>query len=69
MVRQTRLALHSDGEGGCDEFLILDHEVFSMLRRFQHGINVAKDHLAVDLIKKIGTWDPFLEAEHTLKYF
>jgi trimethylamine--corrinoid protein Co-methyltransferase len=51
------------------ESLLLDHEIFSMLRRFQRGIEVTKEHLAVDVIEKIGTWGSFLAEEHTLRHF
>ncbi len=65
----VNLGMFSTGLTASYESLVLDHEVFSMLRRFQHGIDVTKDHLAVDVIRKIGTWGSFLEEEHTLKHF
>lgn len=49
--------------------LLLDHEVFGFLRRYQRGIDFSDEHLAVDLIQKVGTWGAYLEIEHTLKYF
>ncbi|UCB47569.1 MAG: trimethylamine methyltransferase family protein [Spirochaetota bacterium] len=65
----VNLGMFSTGLTVSYESLVLDHEVFSMLRRFQRGIEVTDDHLAVDVINKIGTWGSFLEEEHTIKHF
>jgi trimethylamine--corrinoid protein Co-methyltransferase len=65
----VNLGMFSTGLTVSYESLILDHEVFSLLKRFQEGIEVSKDHLAVDVIRKIGTWGSFLEEEHTLRHF
>lgn len=65
----VNLGMFSTGLTVSYESLVLDHEVFSMLKRFQRGIDVTDEHLAVDVIKKIGTWGSFLEEEHTLKHF
>jgi trimethylamine--corrinoid protein Co-methyltransferase len=65
----VNLGMFSTGLTVSYESLVLDHEVFSMLKRFQRGIDVTENHLAVEVIKKIGTWGSFLEEEHTLKHF
>jgi trimethylamine--corrinoid protein Co-methyltransferase len=65
----VNLGMYSTGLNVSFESLVIDHEIFSQLRRFQRGIEVTDDHLAVDLINKIGTWGSYLEEEHTLKYF
>jgi trimethylamine--corrinoid protein Co-methyltransferase len=65
----VNLGMFSTGLTVSYESLVIDHEIFSLLRRFQKGIEVTKDSLAVDVIKKIGTWGSFLEEGHTLKYF
>jgi len=49
--------------------LLLDNEVFGLLRRYQSGIAVSPDHCAVDLIQKIGTWGAYLAEDHTLNHF
>jgi trimethylamine--corrinoid protein Co-methyltransferase len=49
--------------------LLLDAEVFGLLQRFNRGIEVSDEHLAKDLITKVGSWGAFLEEEHTLRHF
>jgi len=65
----VNLGMYSTGLNVSYESLIIDHEIFSQLRRYQKGIEVTDDHLAVDLINKIGTWGSYLEEGHTLKHF
>jgi trimethylamine--corrinoid protein Co-methyltransferase len=65
----VNLGMFSTGLTVSYESLVIDHEIFSLLRRFQKGIEVTKNSLAIDVIKKIGTWGSFLEEEHTLKHF
>jgi trimethylamine--corrinoid protein Co-methyltransferase len=65
----VNLGMYSTGLTVSYESLVIDHEVFSALRRFQQGIDVTEEHLAVDVIQKIGTWGSYLEEEHTLKHF
>jgi trimethylamine--corrinoid protein Co-methyltransferase len=65
----VNLGMFSTGLTVSYESLVIDHEIFSLLRRFQKGIEVTKDSLAIDVIKRIGTWGSFLEEEHTFKYF
>jgi trimethylamine--corrinoid protein Co-methyltransferase len=49
--------------------LLLDAEVFGMLKRFRSGLEVSPGHLAVDVINKVGSWGAYLEEEHTLQFF
>lgn len=65
----VNLGMFSTGLNASYESLVIDHEIFSQLRRFQRGIEVTDDHLAVDVINKIGTWGSYLEEEHTLRHF
>ena len=65
----VNLGMYSTGLTVSYESLVIDHEMFSSLRRFQRGIDVTEEHLAVDVIQKIGTWGSYLEEEHTLKHF
>ena len=65
----VNLGMYSTGLTVSYESLIIDHEVFSKLRRFQRGIEVTDEHLAVDLMEKIGTWGSYLGEEHTLRHF
>ena len=65
----VNLGMYSTGLTVSYESLLIDHEIFSSLRRFQRGMEVSEDHLGIDAMKKIGTWGSFLEEEHTLKHF
>ena len=65
----VNLGMFSTGLNVSYESLVIDHEIFSQLRRFQRGIEVTDDHLAVDVINKIGTWGSYLAEEHTLRHF
>jgi trimethylamine--corrinoid protein Co-methyltransferase len=65
----VNLGMYSTGLTVSFESLIIDHEIFSMLRRFQRGIEVSEKHLALDVMEKIGTWGSYLAEEHTLHHF
>jgi len=65
----VNLGMFSTGLNVSYESLVIDHEIFSQLRRFQKGIEVTDDHLAVNLINKIGTWGSYIEDDHTLRHF
>ncbi len=49
--------------------LLLDAEVFGLLKRFARGIEAQEEQVAGDLIRKVGSWGAFLEEEHTLRHF
>ena len=65
----VNLGMYSTGLITSFESLVIDHEIFSKLRRFQRGIEVTDEHLALDVMEKIGTWGSYLAEEHTLRYF
>ena len=65
----VNLGMYSTGLTVSYESLIIDHEIFSKLRRFQRGIEVTDDHLALDVMEKVGTWGSYLAEEHTLHHF
>jgi trimethylamine--corrinoid protein Co-methyltransferase len=65
----VNLGMFSTGLTVSYESLLLDHEVFGFLKRYRRGIEVSPDHLAVEVIEKIGTWGSFLEEEHTARHF
>jgi trimethylamine--corrinoid protein Co-methyltransferase len=48
--------------------LVIDDELIGMVKRVIDGIKVDKDHLALDLIKKVGPGGLFTGERHTLKY-
>ena len=65
----VNLGMYSTGLTTSYESLVIDHEIFSKLRRFQRGIEVTDEHLAVEVMEKIGTWGSYLAEEHTLRHF
>jgi trimethylamine--corrinoid protein Co-methyltransferase len=48
--------------------IIIDDELIGMVNRIIKGITVDPDHLALDLIKKVGPGGLFTGERHTLKY-
>jgi trimethylamine--corrinoid protein Co-methyltransferase len=54
---------------GSLEQLVIDDEIFSMARRITKGIQVDDEHMALDLIAKVGAGNNFMGEEHTRKYF
>ena len=65
----VNLGMFSEGLSVCYESLVIDHEIFGALRRFQRGIHVGPEQLAVDLIDQIGFDGEYLTADHTLQHF
>lgn len=67
---KTDLIIHSagilDGHAAMsyDQFVI-DLEIIGMIRRFQEGIRVDDDSLALDVIKEVGSAGQFLTNMHT----
>jgi trimethylamine--corrinoid protein Co-methyltransferase len=49
--------------------LLVDHEIARMILRVVSGIQVSAEHLAVDVISKVGIGGTFLMEENTLKHF
>jgi trimethylamine--corrinoid protein Co-methyltransferase len=54
---------------GSLEQLVIDDEMITMARRVGRGIIVDADHLALDLIAKVGPGGSFLGEEHTRGHF
>jgi len=51
------------------EALVLCQELVGMVRAFGRGINTDDDHLALDLIDKVGPGGEFLTHDHTFDYW
>jgi trimethylamine--corrinoid protein Co-methyltransferase len=49
--------------------LLLDAELFGLLKRFARGIEAGEEQVARDLIERVGSWGAYLEEEHTLLHF
>jgi len=49
--------------------LLVDHEIARMILRVVSGIQVSAEHLAVDVIAKVGIGGHYLLEENTLKHF
>jgi trimethylamine--corrinoid protein Co-methyltransferase len=50
------------------EQLVIDDDIYERAFRFQEGINVNHDTLALEVISAVGPQHHFLEQPHTLKY-
>jgi trimethylamine--corrinoid protein Co-methyltransferase len=50
------------------EQLVIDDDIYERIFRFQEGINVDHDTLALEVISAVGPQHHFLEQPHTLKY-
>lgn len=48
--------------------LVMDNDIFAMIRKVMQGISVDDESLAVDLIHSVGIGGNFLTEEHTMKY-
>ena len=48
--------------------LVIDNDIFKMIRKVMQGIRVDDENLAVDIIKSVGPRGDFLEQDHTMKY-
>jgi trimethylamine--corrinoid protein Co-methyltransferase len=51
------------------DLLVLCDEFVGQIRRMMEGIHVDKEHLAVDVIKRVGPGGNFLADEHTFNHF
>ncbi len=49
--------------------LMIDHEIANMILHVVSGIQVSSEHLAREVISKVGPGGHFLAEEHTLKHF
>ena len=48
--------------------LVIDNDIFKMIRKVMQGMRVDDENLAVDIIKSVGSGGDFLMQEHTMKY-
>ncbi len=50
------------------EQMVIDDEMAKIMARLSYGVTVDDDHLAVDLIKKVGPGGSFLSERHTMQW-
>ena len=56
-------------ENACSlEMLVIDNEIYADVFRATRGIEVDDDHLAIDIIDKVGHMGNFLGQPHTMKH-
>ncbi len=48
--------------------LVIDNDIFKMIRKVMQGMHINDENLAVDIIKSVGPGGDFLLQEHTMKY-
>jgi trimethylamine--corrinoid protein Co-methyltransferase len=48
--------------------LLIDNDIFKMIRKVMQGMHIDDENLAVDIIKSVGSGGDFLMQEHTMKY-
>ncbi len=48
--------------------LVIDNDIFKMIRKVMQGMQVDDENLAVDIIKSVGPRGDFLMQDHTMKY-
>ncbi len=53
----------------CLEYLLLCNEAVGAVKNLLRGIDVDEEHLALDLIEKVGPGGHYLAEEHTMKHF
>ncbi len=65
----VNLGMFSTGLTVSHAQLLLDAEVFGLLKRFARGFEADEERVAGGLIRKVGSWGAYLEEEHTLRHF
>ncbi len=53
----------------CFEQLVIDDELMGIVKRFQKGIKITEETLALDLIQRVGVGGQYLDQEHTMKFY
>ena len=48
--------------------LVIDNDIFKMIRKVMQGMHIDDENLAVDIIKSVGPGGDFLMQDHTMKY-
>lgn len=51
------------------EMLVINSEIVSSAKRLLEGVRLDSDHLALDVIEKVGPGGNFIAEEHTLDFF
>lgn len=51
------------------ELIVLGNEIIGHLKRLMEGIDLSEEHLALELIDKVGPGGHFLMEDHTLQHF
>lgn len=59
----------SSGLVGSNDMLVMSNETIGMMKRYMRGIKVDEEHLALDLIDKVGPKGNFIAESHTMKHF
>jgi trimethylamine---corrinoid protein Co-methyltransferase len=59
----------SSGLVGSNDMLVMSNETIGMMKRYMRGIKVDEEHLALDLIDKVGPKGNFLAESHTMRHF
>jgi len=57
------------GTNGTLEALVLNQELIGMVRQFGRGINTDEEHLALDLIDRVGPGGEYLTEDHTYDHY
>lgn len=57
------------GLNGSLEMLVLCNEIIGMVKRFGKGVQVDEDHLALEVIDRVGPGGQFLSDDHTMEHF
>ncbi len=48
--------------------LVIDNDIFKMIRKVMQGMHIDDENLAVDVINSVGPGGDFLMQDHTMKY-
>ena len=48
--------------------LVIDNDIFKMIRKVMQGMHIDDENLAVYIIKSVGPGGDFLMQDHTMKY-
>jgi trimethylamine--corrinoid protein Co-methyltransferase len=59
------------GQGfvACPEMIVFADQVIGMVKRYMRGFEIDDEHLALDVIRKVGPGGQFLSEKHTLDHF
>lgn len=57
------------GLDGSDDMLVMSNETIGMVKRILRGVLVDPEHLALDVINRVGPGGHFLSDDHTFNFF